>query len=614
MSKEIPETVNQQDSISKNSELETGEKSTISQSSEKFSKSFELNYPNGELDTFPMKDLEPTSLDELLNRELNEQPLSFGKFGFETEQRSNGDIDKAKEVTIEEPIVSFVNSDPPFKKNRRIQVPSNDITKGISSIEPSPKKPIKKRLHDPTPQKIGVLVGVPCRRRPSKGGSDENQQQDLLKHFTLVFLFSRLKNPMKWDVATFEEIQALGNSIDSTMVNTKFCVQYKDLDHSITLTSTLAKGRINSTDAPPPTLKSALIEHVSSYSGLVLKCESHYMMLWRITEGYYLYDPCLNDVSQLIFFNSLKLLMKFILEKKQLNDRSKFYMAKISWHAVDDGLVMTLKRMSRIAKKFKILNSKEALLMGDRYIKDAGFKLESLRVSLNAIYLAQQLEARSWDASNLNGLFNGLMSDKEINKLGVFLIEEGEEESFLLEKGRLIRLSVSFHYTQREDFEWLVNRLITIRVALIIRVNESYFSVWSSGNILYWFSPFRYDALKLDPVELEDKASFMYAFNTLDRLSTVMFEYLTEIGLLPKHCIRMFTVDGEPFGKAPRLPLVDSKDSLNRSELEIQVSEGTKNKEYIQIGDLPPMTLSEAKLCRIMVRDIMGNAETKYDE
>lgn len=56
--------------------------------------------------------------------------------------------------------------EPPFK-SRRVQVPSADITKGISQIEPSPKKPPKRKLPNPTPQKIGVLVGVPCRRRSS---------------------------------------------------------------------------------------------------------------------------------------------------------------------------------------------------------------------------------------------------------------------------------------------------------------------------------------------------------------------------------------------------------------------------------------------------------------
>lgn len=56
--------------------------------------------------------------------------------------------------------------EPPFK-SRRVQVPSADITKGISQIEPSPRKPPKRKLPNPTPQKIGVLVGVPCRRRSS---------------------------------------------------------------------------------------------------------------------------------------------------------------------------------------------------------------------------------------------------------------------------------------------------------------------------------------------------------------------------------------------------------------------------------------------------------------
>ncbi|XP_021697535.1 uncharacterized protein LOC110675885 [Aedes aegypti] len=510
--------------------------------------------------------------------------------------------------------VPYVDSEPPFKKNRRVQVPSSDITTGISSIEPSPKKLPKKKLHDPTPQKIGVLVGIPCRRKSSINGSSETLQLELLKHFSLIFLFSRLKNPMKWDATTFEEIRSLGESIDSSSVTTKFSVDYQERNYHLRLTSTVAKGRINSKDAPPPTFKGALIEHVSSYSGLVVKCETNYMMLWRVSDGYYLYDPCLNEVSQLIFFNSLKLLMEFVLETKQLNDRSKFYMSKISWHSVDDGMLVTLKRKSRVAKKFEILNAKEALLMGDRFFKKAGYKLESLRVSLNAIYQSEKLGARSWDAGNLNSLFDGQMNDKEINKLGVFLLEEGQEESFLLDKVRLIRLDVAFGYTEREPFELLINRFLAIRVAIILRVEEYYFAIWSSDSILYWFSPFRYDALKLDPEELEDKASFLFAFGSLDRLSTVLFEYLTEIGLLPSHKVHVFTVDGEAFGKAVRLPLVDSKDSLMRSELEINVPEGSKMKEYVQIGDLPPMTLSEAKLCRIMLREIMGGAEKRYDE
>ncbi|XP_062550113.1 uncharacterized protein LOC134214828 [Armigeres subalbatus] len=525
------------------------------------------------------------------------------------EDSSKADI---KSDAPEEP---YAELELPFKKNRRVQVPSSDITKGISSIEPSPKKPPKKKFQDPTPQKIGVLIGVPCRRKSSINGSPEVAQLEMLKHFSLVFLFSRLKNPLKWDLSTFEEIRSLGDSVDCSQVTTRLCVQYQGLDYHLGLTNTVAKGRINSTnDAPPPTFKSALIEHVSSHSGLVVKCESHYMMLWRIADGYYLYDSCLNEVSQLMFFNSLKLVMEFIIETKHLNDRSKFYMSKIAWHSVDDTRVVTLKRKSRVAKRFEILNSKEALLMGDRFFKKSGFKLESLRVSLNAIYLSEKIEARSWDAHILNSLFDGQMCDKEINKLGVFLLEEGQEEGYLLDKVRLIRLDVALDYTQREPFEKLVNRFLAIRVAIILRVDESYFSIWSSESILYWFSPFRYDALRLDPEELEDKAGFLFAFSSLDRLSTVLFEYLTEIGLLPTHPIHFFTVDGEYFGRANRPTIVDSQDSLMRSELEINVPEGIKAKEYVQIGDFPPMTLSEAKLCRIMLREILGGAENGYDE
>nr|XP_029734390.1 uncharacterized protein LOC109408055 [Aedes albopictus] len=518
-------------------------------------------------------------------------------------------------VKSEEPdSVPFVVSETPFKKNRRVQVPSSDITKGITSIEPSPKKRPRKKLRDPAPQKIGVLVGVPCRRKSSISNSPEAQQQELLKHFSLIFLFSRLKNPIKWDTTTFKEIQMLANSIDSSMVTTKLFVQYQDRGYHLRLTSTVAKGRINSKDAAPPNFKNALIDHVSRYAGLVLKCEASFMMLWRVADGYYLFDPCLNEVSQLMFINSLELLIQFILDTKQLNDRSKFYMSKISWHSVEDGMVTTLKRMSRVAKKFKILNPNEALLMGDRFFKKAGYKLESLRVSLNAIYMSEKIEARSWDASVLNGLFDGQMNDKQINKLGVFLLEEGQEEDFLLDEVRLIRLDVAFSYMEREPFELLINRFLAIRDAIILRIEEYYFAIWSSNCILYWFSPFRYDALKLDPEELDDKASFLFAFSSLDRLSTMLFEYLTEIGLLPWHKIHLFTVDCEAFGKAPRLPLVDSKDSLTRTELEINVPEASKVKEYVQIGDLPPMTLSEAKLCRILLRDIMGGAEKHYDE
>ncbi|XP_058461004.1 uncharacterized protein LOC131436349 [Malaya genurostris] len=505
--------------------------------------------------------------------------------------------------------LTIINSEEPPKKNRRVQVPSKDITTGISSIEPFSKNTPKKKLHDPAPQKIGILIGIPSRRKNSSVLSDANQHLDMVKHLSLVFLFSRLKNPMKWNATTFEEIHSLGDNIQSNLVMTKFGINYKSKTYHMKLTSTVVKGRINSPQAPPPTFKNALIEQISAYTGLVLKCEEQYLITWKIAEGYYLYDPCLGDTSQLMFFNSLKLMIQFLIETKQLTDRSKFFMSKVSLSTVDDGHVVTVKRKSRMAKKFEILNNQEALLMGNKYLKEISHKLESLRISLNAIDFAQHLEARSWDASDLSKLFEGELTDKSINKLGVFLCEEGSEETFLLEKSRLIRLEVSFSYAERGEFELLLNRLLAIRVALILKIEEAYVAIWSSQNILYWFCPFRYDALKLDPADLEDKACFLYAFSSLARLSRVLFDYFTELGLLPRHSIRLFTVDTEPFGKHPRIPLIDSTDSLNRSELEIRITECERKKMFISDENLPAMTISEAKLCRIMMREILQEAE-----
>ncbi|XP_055625344.1 uncharacterized protein LOC129768013 [Toxorhynchites rutilus septentrionalis] len=521
-------------------------------------------------------------------------------------------VSLVQENTSKQSTAPLDDLEPPFKKNRRIQVPSGDITKGISSIEPSPKKPHKKKFTDPTPQKIGVLFGIPCRRRPSKNASDENRQLEMLKHLGIVFLFSRLKNPIKWNADTFEEIRRIENSTDSDKVTSRFPIEHAGKMYCMALTNTIIKGRMNSPDAPPNYFEKALIEHVSDYSGLVQKYEDQYVITWRITEGYYLYDPCLKETSQLLFFNSLRMMIRFIQESKQLTDKSKFYMSHISWISVYEGSIVTLNRKTPVSEGFIVLNRHEALLIGDRYLKEASFKFESLRISLNAISLAQQLETRSWEASNLNELFEGVMTDKVINKLGLFLCEEGEEEHFLLEKFRLIRLVVKFDFTEREHFESVTNCLLAIRVALIMKIDESYFAVWSSENILYWFSPFRYDALELNPAGREDKACFLYAFNSLSRLSHVFFEYLTEVALLPKHPIQMFTVDTEPFGRMTRLPFVDSTDSLNHSELEISVAEFVQKPILISDGNLPPATASELKLCRIILREIMTKAETNY--
>ncbi|XP_058833637.1 uncharacterized protein LOC131691340 [Topomyia yanbarensis] len=508
----------------------------------------------------------------------------------------------------------IIVSEPPFKKNRRIQVPSKDITRGISSIEPSPKKLPKKKLHDPTPQKIGVLVGIPCQRKLSRDLREDNKQLDMMKHLSLVFLFSRLKNPLKWNATTFEEIRSIGDNIHSSLVMTKFSVNYNSKTYYMALTSTVVKGRINSSDAPPPNFKNALIEQISGFSGLVLKCESKYLITWKVAEGYYLYDPCLDDTSKMMFFNSLKMMKQFIIETKQLTDLSKFYMSKVSLSSVDDGHIVTLKRKSRKAKKFEVLNKQEALLMGNKYLKEISYKLESFRISLNAVDLAQQLETRSWDADVLSKLFEGELTDKAINKLGVFLCEEGTEKSFLLDKSRLIRLETAFRYTEREEFERLINRYLAIRVALILKVEEAFVAIWSSQNIVYWFCPFRYDALELDPADLEDKACFLYAFSSLTRLSRVMFDYFIELGLLPRHSIRLFTVDSEPFGKSPRIPMVDSSDSLNRSEFDIRIAENVRRRVFVSDENLPVMTLSEAKLCRIMMREILQEAEKRSDE
>ncbi|XP_053699150.1 uncharacterized protein LOC128746126 [Sabethes cyaneus] len=510
----------------------------------------------------------------------------------------------------------IVDLEPPFKKNRRVQVPSSDITRGISSIEPSPKKPPKKKLHDSTPQKIGVLAGIPCRRRSSHvtGGNDNADQLDAIKHLALVFLFSRLKKPSKWSAETFEQIRSVEATISPEMIVSKFSLNYEDKIYHLSLTGTIAKGRVQSVEAPPPNFKNALIEHISGYSGLVLKCESQYLITWKIAEGYYLYDPCLHDSSRLMFFNGLKMLMQFILEVKQLNDRSKFYMSKITLSSVEDGNVVTIKRKSRVASRFTLLSDSKALLMGDRYLKDASFRLESLRISLNAIDFAQKLETRSWDASILNELFKGEMADKVINKLGIFLSEEESDGDFLLEKSKLIRMGIAFGSTQREDFEQLINRMLVIRIAVILKIDEVYMAIWSSENIIYWFCPFRYDELELDPAELEDKACFLYAFNSLASLSGVLFGYLTELMLLPRHSIQVLAVDSEPFGQAPRVPLVDSSDSLNRSELEIRIAEGTRKPIFVSDEDFPTMTLSEAKLCRIMLREIMQNAEKNCEQ
>ncbi|XP_055610104.1 uncharacterized protein LOC129757031 [Uranotaenia lowii] len=566
--------------------------------------------------------MESVQLEEGTENEEQEEPLE--EFASKSQQVSvKGDrlvelgesasvslvgVPPAEEIEEEPP----AEVEPPFKKNRRIQVPSADTTRGIYSIEPSPKKPPKRKFHDPTPQKIGVLVGISCKRL-SKITGMEAVQLEMLKHFSVVFLFSRFQNPHKWDAFTFKEIRSLGDATDNNLVMDKFPITYMDLIYEMTLTDTIVKGRINSKDAAPPNFKNALIDQLAKNSGLVIKCENHYMLAWKVQDGYYLYDPCLNEVSQLLFFNSLILMKKFIVHTKELKDRSKFHLSKIFWSAVDDGHIRTLKRKSNKPTQFVMRNSSEALLMGDRYLKESGYKLESLRICLNAIELAQSLDTISWNAANLSKLFDGDMSDKSINKVGIFLCEEGPEESYLLEKVRLIRLEVAFGSSEREELEKLLNRVLAIRMAVIVKIEEYYFALWSHQKIVYWFSPFRFDALGMDPDDLDDKGCFLYAFNTLQQMSRIMFEYLIELGLFPRHQIRLFTVDDEPFGVSPRLPLVDSTDSLNRSELEIHLTKSTRPRVLISYEDLPPLTLSEAKLCRLIMAEVVDQAETGCD-
>ncbi|KAL9701426.1 hypothetical protein quinque_004867 [Culex quinquefasciatus] len=134
--------------------------------------------------------------------------------------------------------------EPPFK-SRRVQVPSADITKGISQIEPSPKKPPKRKLPNPTPQKIGVLVGVPCRRRSSIK-PNEDLQKEKLKHLAVVFLLSRLKSPPSSGTATFEirSLAVIGNDQVETS-----CALRQD---ATPLTAPHVGTESTQKDAPPP--------------------------------------------------------------------------------------------------------------------------------------------------------------------------------------------------------------------------------------------------------------------------------------------------------------------------------------------------------------------------
>uniref|UniRef100_A0A182PYY1 Uncharacterized protein n=1 Tax=Anopheles epiroticus TaxID=199890 RepID=A0A182PYY1_9DIPT len=498
---------------------------------------------------------------------------------------------------------------PVEKKSHRVQVrvPPPEFTSQTelhTDRSRLGKESLKPNLCEP--QQVGILRGA------SAYTKSYNQSDDILKHLAVTYLFTILKSPPKWTPETFSEIVEQEATIAKTPLETKLPIYRNDKTYNIHLPNTLVKGRFatpqDRNDHVHLSINRALAR-IKRGKAAVWKCDAHFFLIRRLLTGWYFYTMSLQDKPALMFFSCPQLIVNLVQDTYGCTERSKYFLSNIILHSVEEGDLTRIVWKMKRSVGMKLHSPLEATLHGNIFLVRPSLE-RSLEICLNVLDRSQHDHAkpRSWDNKLLNGCFKRVETHwKASEKMAAFLHDKTEPNYTVGGYSLTCRTSPIGH-RQRKHFEEMVNYFLASCTALLVVGLDCCFVLWAKDSFLYWFSPYRYSALRERPETLQSRACFLHMTNALAKASQTLYEYLYELGVFPDHTIELLPVRIDD--RAASVPIADECDeySLDQEGLTIPPA---SDRGWTNFYSPTLHTPSELRLARQMLDMVYQSAENR---
>uniref|UniRef100_A0A182KJ86 Uncharacterized protein n=1 Tax=Anopheles christyi TaxID=43041 RepID=A0A182KJ86_9DIPT len=495
------------------------------------------------------------------------------------------------------------------KKSHRVQVrvPPPDFssqTELNAGKSPTAKDSLQPDLCEP--QQVGILRGSSAYTKPYRNSDD------ILKHLAIAYLFTILKPPSKWTPETFTEIVEQESSIAKVALETKLPIPRNNKTYNIHLSSTLVKGRFvtpqDRADHVHLSIHQALVR-IKRGKAAVWKCDSHYFLIRRLLTGWYFYTMNLQDKPALMFFSCPQLMVNLVQDTYGCTGSSKYFLSNIVLHSVEDGDVTRVVWKMKRSVGMKLLSPLEAILHGNIFLVHPSLE-RSLEIGLNVLEHAQndRTKPRSWDNKLLNACFKRCESHwKAAERMATFLRAKNEP-NFAVGGYALACRTSPIGHRQRKHFEEMVNYFLASCTALLVVGLDCCFVCWSKDHFLYWFSPYRYSALRERAEILQSRACFLHMTNALAKASQSLYEYLYELGIFPDHTIELLPVRCDERSQHVPIPTADDEDSLDEEVLTIPPA---SERGWTNFYSPTLYTPSELRLARQMLDMVYQTAEDR---
>ncbi|XP_052873698.1 uncharacterized protein LOC128279018 [Anopheles cruzii] len=415
-------------------------------------------------------------------------------------------------------------------------------------------------------EQVGILKGTSPYERLHQ------ERDEILKHLISAYLYTILKSPTKWTVATFAEIVQLETAIALSELVSEMPIRWKNRTYNIRLTNALIKGRFGSVqergEPSRPTILQAL-ERIKRGKAAIWKCGASHFLVRRLLTGCYFYTTQLAGLPTLMFFSSLRSMLSFVQESYSFTERTKFLLSNVILHSIDDGDTVKIVWKMKTTVGMQLTGPLDALLHGNIYLARPCLK-RSLEVAFHVLQQNDRTRPSSWDNKLLNACFKrGRNTSRIAEPIFAFLgTTNGTQFSF--GGYHLYRWDSKFDHRQRNHFEEAINYLLPSWTALLIVALDCCFVLWSRGNFIHWFSPHRYSSLQEHPGKLRNRACFLHMTNALSNASHTLYEYLFELGIFPDHRIHVVSLRVDPAEANLAVPSAsDDRDSLDQEELTI---------------------------------------------
>uniref|UniRef100_A0A182QAE5 Uncharacterized protein n=1 Tax=Anopheles farauti TaxID=69004 RepID=A0A182QAE5_9DIPT len=451
-------------------------------------------------------------------------------------------------------------------------------------------------------QQVGILRGLSgFAKHYSKSG-------DILKHLSVVYLYTILKAPPKWTPETFNEIVALESAIANTKLARKLPIPRNDKTYYIYFSNTLVKGRF-ATHQDHPGIHQRL-ERIKRGKAAIWKCDTNHFLIRRLAIGWYFYTMNLQDRPALMFFSCSQLMVDMVRESYGCTDHSKYFLRNLVLHSVQEDDMIRIVWLAKRSVGMKLISHMESILHGNICLARPSLE-RSLAIGLNVLERARDptVKLRAWDNKLLNSCFKRNPQHWKVAEKIASFVRDSKESCYAIGGYELTCRTKPLGRRQRKHFEELVSYFLASCSALLIVGLDCCFLLWTERSFVYWFSPYRYSALNERVETVQNRACFLHVTNALAKASESLYEYLYELGVFPDNTIELLPMCVDDRPTHPSIPCEEDVDSLDDESLTIP----SASEELGWTSFYPPTlhTPSELRLARQMLDVVRETAEER---